>query len=41
MREAIGQVHAAAGEEAALHVLALDLESRLPERRLALTPLQQ
>lgn len=38
--EATRQVRAAGGEDAALRVLALDLESRVPERRLALTPLQ-
>ena len=36
--EAVGQVRQAAGAEAALRVLDLDPESRLPERRSALAP---
>jgi len=38
--EATRQARIVGGEAAALRVLALDLESRIPERRLALTPLQ-
>lgn len=38
LREAIRQARAAAGPEAALRVLAIDPDSRVPERRLALTP---
>jgi protein ImuB len=38
LREAIRQARAAAGPEAALRVLAVDPDSRVPERRLALTP---
>ena len=36
--EAVGQVRQAAGPDAALRVLELDPESRLPERRAALAP---
>ena len=36
--EAVGQVRQAAGRDAALRVLELDPESRLPERRAALAP---
>ena len=38
LREAIRQARAAAGPEAALRVLAVDPDSRIPERRLTLTP---
>lgn len=38
LREAIRQARAAGGPEAALRVLAIDPDSRVPERRLALTP---
>jgi protein ImuB len=38
LREAIRQVRAAAGPEAALRVLAVDPDSRVPERRLTLAP---
>ncbi len=38
LREAIGQVRAAAGPEAALRVLCVDADSRVPERRVVLTP---
>ncbi|MGI8623269.1 MAG: hypothetical protein ACR2NB_07220, partial [Solirubrobacteraceae bacterium] len=38
LREAIRQARAAAGPEAALRVLAVDPDSRVPERRLALAP---
>jgi protein ImuB len=38
LREAIGQARAAAGPEAALRVLEIDPDSRLPERRSVLTP---
>jgi protein ImuB len=40
LREAIGQVRAAAGPDAALRVLEVDPESRLPERRAMLTPFE-
>ena len=36
--EAVGQVRQAAGQEAALRVLEMDRESRLPERRAVLAP---
>ncbi len=38
LREAIRQARAAGGPEAALRVLMIDPDSRVPERRLALTP---
>jgi len=38
MREAVRQARAAAGPDAALRILAVDPDSRVPERRLALTP---
>jgi protein ImuB len=38
LREAIRQARAAAGPDAALRVLAVDPDSRVPERRLALAP---
>jgi nucleotidyltransferase/DNA polymerase involved in DNA repair len=38
LREAVRQARAAAGPEAALRILAVDPDSRVPERRLALTP---
>ncbi len=38
LREAIRQTRAAAGPDAALRVLAVDPDSRVPERRLTLTP---
>ncbi len=38
LEEAIRQARAAAGPNAALRVLAVDPDSRVPERRLALTP---
>lgn len=38
LREAIRQTRAAAGPEAALRVLEVDPESRVPERRMALVP---
>lgn len=40
LREAIQQARAAAGPEAALRILAIDPESRVPERRIALTPFE-
>ena len=36
--EAVGQVRQAAGPEAALRVLEVDPESRMPERRAVLAP---
>jgi protein ImuB len=38
LREAVQQARAAAGPEAALRVLAVDPDSRVPERRAVLTP---
>jgi protein ImuB len=38
LREAVRQTRAAAGPEAALRILAVDPDSRVPERRLALAP---
>jgi protein ImuB len=38
LREAIGQVRAAAGPEAALRVVCVEPDSRVPERRAILTP---
>jgi protein ImuB len=40
LREAVRQTRAAAGAEAALRVLAVDPDSRLPERRAVLTPFE-
>jgi protein ImuB len=40
LREAIRQARAVAGAEAALRVLAVDPDSRVPERRIALTPFE-
>lgn len=40
LREAIRQARAAAGPEAALHVLEVDPESRFPERRVVLAPFE-
>jgi len=38
LREAVGQVRAAAGPDAALRALCVDPDSRVPERRVVLTP---
>ena len=38
LREAVRQTRAAAGPDAALRILAIDPDSRVPERRLALAP---
>ena len=38
LREAVRQTRAAAGPDAALRILTVDPDSRVPERRLALTP---
>jgi nucleotidyltransferase/DNA polymerase involved in DNA repair len=38
LREAVSQARAAAGPDAALRILPVDPDSRVPERRLALTP---
>ncbi|HYV16428.1 MAG TPA: hypothetical protein VE972_10445 [Conexibacter sp.] len=38
LREAVRQARAAAGPDAALRVLAIDPDSRVPERRVVLTP---
>jgi protein ImuB len=40
LREAVRQVRAVAGPEAALRVLAIDPDSRVPERRAVLTPFE-
>jgi protein ImuB len=40
LREAVRQARAAAGPEAALRVLAVDPDSRVPERRTVLTPFE-
>jgi protein ImuB len=40
LREAVRQVRTAAGPEAALRVLAVDPDSRVPERRVVLTPFE-
>ena len=40
LREAVGQVRAVAGPEGALRVLAVDPDSRVPERRAVLTPFE-
>jgi len=40
LREAVRQARAAAGPDAALRVLAVDPESRLPERRVVLAPFE-
>jgi impB/mucB/samB family protein len=40
LREAIRQTRAAAGPNAALHVLCVDPDSRFPERRAVLTPFE-
>ncbi len=41
LREAVRQVRAAAGPEAALRVLAVDPDSRVPERRAVLAPFER
>jgi protein ImuB len=38
LREAVRQARSVAGPEAALRILPVDPDSRVPERRLALTP---
>jgi protein ImuB len=40
LREAVRQARAAAGPDAALRVVAVEPESRLPERRMALSPFE-
>jgi protein ImuB len=39
LREAVGQVRAVAGENAAMRAVCVDPDSRVPERRVVLTPL--
>jgi protein ImuB len=39
LREAVAQVRAAAGDDAALRVVCIDLDSRVPERRMMLAPI--
>jgi protein ImuB len=41
LREGVRQAQAGVGVEAAMRVVAMDLESRLPERQFALTPWQE
>jgi protein ImuB len=41
LAEAVRQARAVAGKEAVMRVLCVDLESRVPERRLLLTPFQE
>ncbi|HEY2637196.1 MAG TPA: hypothetical protein VGI54_07410, partial [Solirubrobacteraceae bacterium] len=41
LREGVRQARAAAGPEAALRVLDLDPDSRVPERRAALAPFEE
>jgi protein ImuB len=41
LREAIRQVRSVAGADGALRVLSVDPDSRLPERRMALTPFER
>ncbi len=41
LREAVGQARAAAGPDAALRVLPVDPDSRVPERRAVLTPFER
>ncbi len=38
LREGVAQIRAVAGPEAALRALCVDPESRVPERRVVLTP---
>ena len=38
LREAVRQARAVAGPDAALRIVAVDPDSRVPERRLALAP---
>lgn len=40
LREAVQQARAAAGPDAALRVLAVEVDSRVPERRVVLTPFE-
>jgi hypothetical protein len=40
LREAIAQMRSAAGADAALRVHGLELDSRVPERRVMLTPFE-
>ena len=40
LREAVRQARAAAGPDAALRVLPLDVDSRVPERRTVLAPFE-
>ncbi len=39
LREAVAQVRTVAGEDAAMRAVCVDLDSRVPERRVVLTPL--
>jgi protein ImuB len=39
LREAVAQIRAAAGDDAALRAVCVDPDSRVPERRVMLTPL--
>jgi protein ImuB len=40
LREAVRQARAAAGADAALRVVAVDIASRVPERRMMLAPFE-
>ena len=39
LREAVAQVRTVAGQDAALRAVCVDPDSRVPERRVVLTPL--
>jgi protein ImuB len=41
LREALAQVRALAGEQAALRAVCVDPDSRVPERRVVLTPVAE
>jgi protein ImuB len=41
LREAVAQMRAVAGQEAAMHVVCVDPDSRVPERRVVLAPIPE
>jgi hypothetical protein len=41
LHDAVAQVRAAAGEDAALRAVCVELDSRVPERRVMLAPLAE
>jgi hypothetical protein len=41
LAEAVHQARAIAGKDAVMQVLCIDLDSRVPERRLLLTPFRE